>query len=93
MRDVRLFDGKSGTGGLWMAYVVPPVLYKNGVLPFLLQALHNLCYVNHALFPGFSNPKIHIYPKQNLDRTSSSIFISFGFRIVFMAGVHTPPSG
>ena len=28
---VRLFDGKSGTGGLWMTNVVP--LDKNGVIP------------------------------------------------------------
>lgn len=35
MRDVRLFDGKSGTGGLWMAYAVPPVLYKKWSTPLL----------------------------------------------------------
>ena len=37
VKDFKLpVDGKSGTGGLWMTYVVPPVLYKKGVLPFLL---------------------------------------------------------
>ena len=35
MRDVRLFDGKPGTGGLWMANVVPPVLYKKWSTPLL----------------------------------------------------------
>ena len=33
MRDVRLFDGKSGTGGLWMAYAAPPVLLNQGCSP------------------------------------------------------------
>ena len=31
VKDFKLpVDGKSGTGGLWMTYVVPPVLLNQG---------------------------------------------------------------
>ena len=34
VKDFKLpVDGKSGTGGLWMTYVVPPVLLNQGYSP------------------------------------------------------------
>ena len=46
---VRLFDGKSGTGGLWMTHVIPPVLLNKGHSPSCIRC--STIYVNFSVYP------------------------------------------
>ena len=49
VKDFKLpVDGKSGTGGLWMTYVVPPVLLNQGYSPSCFR-----CYTIYVMLTNW----------------------------------------
>ena len=49
VKDFKLpVDGKSGTGGLWMTYVVPPVLLNQGYSPSCFRCYTTLIMLTNA---------------------------------------------
>ena len=64
VKDFKLpVDGKSGTGGLWMTYVVPPVLLNQGYSPscFRCYTIYVMLTSGSFTLPCVENTPINFY--------------------------------